>query len=166
MSGGLKMLNSEISPSKDNLIFSSIEDIHTHMVVDVDISSNKKPEYDKISTSRNNSLNKVKAKDYQTGEQVNGNRQQNLLLAQQQAAMISNKDGKKGDENGIGFQSHNNHPTKGNEIEVEDEEGQTDLEEFENGPQIVTVDDEIDSRRTSCCSFFGVSWPIKSFAEC
>jgi len=140
------MLNSEISPSKDNLIFSSIEDIHIHTVVDVDISSNK-PEHVK-NASRNNSLNKVKAKDHQ--EIANAKRQQNLLLVQQQAAMVA-KDGK-GDENVIEFHSHHSSP-KGNKIEVE-EEGQTDLEEYDNGPEIVPVDEEIE-RRTTCCNLFG-----------
>ncbi len=75
MSGGLKMPKySEISPSKDNLIFSSMEDLQIHSI-DLETSSpNKKPssattaavldlDYaSKEKLTRNNSLNITKSK--------------------------------------------------------------------------------------------------------
>lgn len=186
MSGGLKMLHSDISPSKDNLIFSSLEDLQ---IPSMDMSANKNhnaAQDSKEKLTRNNSLNltknsaksenKVKTHhrtrtsdhiqvlpDPDALYQARRQHQHNLILVQQQQQQqksILIRNGSSGGMEGGGVGKGDDH--KNDYDTIEEVESQSELGSSEGGRRY--ADDNgprvvtVDEEvGSSCCWGFRVS---------
>lgn len=155
------MLHNDISPSKDNLIFSSMEDLQ--------IQSETKVE----DHHHNNSLNLTKSGGGGSGKRKGHQRtpssieriqvipdpegifqpkkqhQHNLILVQQkeQKGILRNPHKLDEDDEKIEYLE-----------QVEESEGQIKLDVCNKGPSLVSVHDQVDlvDGRTECCNFWGI----------